>query len=125
MIVGIGTDIVKIERIARILEKQPHFIERVFTPAEAVYCYSKARPAESFAVRFAAKEAFMKAIGTGWGDGINWQDIEVINDHQGKPAIVIHNASKEHIMSRSIDSIHVSLAHEREYGIAYVILERL
>ena len=124
MIVGIGTDIVKIERIARILDTQPHFIKRVFTIAEAEYCYSKARPAESFAVRFAAKEAFMKAMGTGWGDGVNWQDIEVINDPLGKPTIVVHNATKVHLLSHMIDSIHLSLAHEKEYGIAYVVLER-
>ncbi len=124
MIIGIGTDIIKIERIARIINKLPNFIDRVFTPSEAEYCLSKAIPAQSFAARFAAKEAVMKAMGTGWGDGISWQDIEVTVGLNGNPSITVHNACAQFMESNQICNIHVSLAHEKEYAIAYVLLER-
>jgi holo-[acyl-carrier protein] synthase len=124
MVIGIGTDIVKIERIARIIQRLPQFIDRVFTPAEAEYCLSKAVPAQSFAARFAAKEAVMKAIGSGWSEGIAWQDIEVTIGPNGNPGITVHNACAQFMESKQIHSIHVSLAHEKEYAIAYVLLER-
>jgi holo-[acyl-carrier protein] synthase len=84
MIRGIGTDIIAVARIQRTIERNPRFMERVYTEAETAYCQAKANPWQSFAVRFAAKEAVMKAFGTGWDGKINWRDIEVGLDALGK-----------------------------------------
>ncbi len=123
MIFSIGTDIIDINRIKRAIEKNPSFPDRIFTPAEIAYCLSKANPYQSYAARFAAKEAVMKAIGTGWDGRINWQDIEVLNSDLGVPYIVTYNATNAFIQANKIEKIHISLSHEREYAIAYAILE--
>lgn len=124
MIVGIGTDIVRVERVRRLLERYPNFIERVFCAGEIAHCRGKASPAQSFAARFAAKEAVMKALGTGWDGRVNWQDIEVVTDTSGNPGIILHGGAGERLASLAADSIHLSLTHEKEYALAFVVLER-
>jgi len=124
MILGIGTDIVAVTRIARILKSNLRFVEKVFSLAEIEYCSAKANPAQSYAARFAAKEAFLKAIGTGWADGISWREIEVLNDAMGKPELKISGRSAVLAGKLDMGKIHLSLSHEREYAIAFVMLER-
>lgn len=123
MIFGIGTDIIDIKRIQRAIEKNPRFAEKIFTAAEIAYCNSRANPYQSYAARFAAKEAVMKAIGSGWDGIINWQDIEVVLPEKGAPKIVTQNATTDFLNCHGIDKIHISLAHEKDYAIAYAILE--
>ncbi len=125
MIAGIGTDIVEIERIQRSIEKHGQaFLEEVFTSNEIEYCQQKANPYESFAARFAAKEAFFKAIGTGWRYNFKFPEVEVQKDDKGAPFIVLNGAVKEYYQELSIQSIHVSLSHTKQYAQAFVILEK-
>ena len=124
MIYGIGIDIVSIGRIERMLEKWgPAFTERVFTPTEVAFCESKTKPGQHFALRWAAKEAVLKALGLGLRGGIKWTDIEVVNDGLGRPSLSLYNEAKGYLMDRNIKRAFVSISHEREYGIAQVILE--
>jgi holo-[acyl-carrier protein] synthase len=123
MIIGIGTDIVQVSRIERVLKKNPRFEQKVFTPAESAYCNSRANPAQSFSARFAAKEALMKALGTGWDNGISWLEIEVLNNEFGKPAISLSGTCAEAALSMGIKRLHLSLSHEKEYAIAYLVAE--
>jgi len=123
MIIGIGTDIIAVARIGRLIERNPRFVEKVYSASEQEYCQSKANPAQSYAARFAAKEAFMKALGTGWDEGICWAEIEVINNDKGKPEIVLRGATLRYFAARKLDRIHLSLSHEKEYAIATVIVE--
>ncbi|MDD2506686.1 MAG: holo-ACP synthase [Candidatus Cloacimonetes bacterium] len=123
MIIGVGTDIVEIGRIDRLLDRNPRFVDKVFSSAEIEYCSSKASPAQSFAARFAAKEAFLKSLGTGWDQGISWQEIEVMNDNQGKPDIRLCGKAKELAEQKGIRLIHLSLSHEKQYAVASVIAE--
>ncbi len=123
MIIGIGTDIIRVERLAKAIEANERFVERVFTTAEIEYCNSKATPALSFAVRFAAKEAVMKALGTGWDGVVNWQDIEVTKDALGCPLLNFYGATKQLMATKGVVRTHLSLSHEKEYAVAYAILE--
>lgn len=123
MILGLGTDIVAVQRIERVIKDNPRFVEKVFSLGEQEYCSSKANPAQSYAARFAAKEAFMKALGTGWDEGISWTQIEVINDAKGKPCLKLSGATEDIAKSRGTELIHLSLSHEKDYAIATVILE--
>ncbi len=124
MIIGIGTDIVRVERVRRLLERYPNFIKRVFSAGEIAYCQGKASPEQSFAARFAAKEAVMKALGTGWDGKVNWRDIEVVADGQGRPEIQLRGGARERLNRLEADSVQLSLAHEKEYALAFVVLER-
>lgn len=125
MICGIGVDMVKISRMERILERWgDRFVHRVFSPAEIEICRKRAYPASSFAIRFAAKEAFSKAMGLGMRRGIAWRDIEVFNEPSGKPGLRLFGESAKKCRDRQIAGIHVSLTDEREYGIAMVVLEQ-
>lgn len=122
MIVGIGTDIVQVERIQRALERTPGFAAKVYTARELEYCATRSG-AQSHAVRFAAKEALMKAVGTGWAGQVNWLDIEVVLDARGKPEIQAHNAVRALLDELGVTRIHLSLSHERDYATAVVVLE--
>lgn len=124
MIHGIGIDIVAIHRIQHILEQNPRFVDKIFSVQEIDYCSKRANPAQSYAARFAAKEAFLKAIGTGWDQGISWCEIEVWNLDKGKPEMKISGRTKEIADSQGVASIHLSLSHEKENAIAMVVLER-
>ena len=123
MILGIGTDIVDVGRIERSMSRNPRLGEKLFTEAERAYCEGRASRYQSYAARFAAKEAVMKAIGTGWDGYINWQDIEVCSDALGKPGIICHNAVRSFMEEHHVREIHISLSHEKTHAIAYVILE--
>jgi len=123
MIYGIGIDIVKIERMREVVEKwEERFLQRVFTPNEIAYCYHKRDPFPSLSVRFAAKEAVIKASGS--HASIPLIDIEVVNDDRGNPAIQPRGALKAFFRERAVSQAHLSLSHEKEYGIAFVVLER-
>jgi holo-[acyl-carrier protein] synthase len=122
MIKGLGVDIVKINRISRLINKWgDKFLNRVFTEKEIAYCQNKIRTLEHFSVRFAAKEAFIKMLGT--GKGLSWLNIEIRNNAEGKPEIKI--SGKALVLSRNmgIKKIHISMSHEREYALAQVIGE--
>lgn len=124
MIIGIGTDIVEVPRIAAKLAKGDGFRNLVFTPFEISYCEQQANPAESFAARFAAKEAVLKAFGTGWGNGgINFDEIEIRNDAAGKPEIFLIGNGANRYTLLGIKNIWVSLSHEKNAAIAMVIIE--
>ncbi len=126
MIFGIGIDIIEVARIERqLLKASKAFEQKIFTNKEIEYCNSKLKnKAQNYAVRFAAKEAFFKAIGTGWRDGLNWKEIEVENDELGKPSIILYGNSKKLIDNNKITRIHVSLSHIKEIAVAVVILEK-
>lgn len=125
MIFGIGIDITEVLRIQNQITKASNsFIKRVFTEKEIAYCESKLRnKAQNYAARFAAKEAFFKAIGTGWRNGLSWKDIEVVNDELGKPNIVLYGKSKRFIEENML-KIHISLSHIKDMAVAVVILEQ-
>ncbi|MFZ0448346.1 MAG: holo-ACP synthase [Desulfatiglandaceae bacterium] len=124
MIYGIGVDLVKIERMERILGKWgDRFVRRVFSPSEIGICSKRAHPPSAFALRFAAKEAFSKAMGLGMKGGIVWRDIEVFNEPGGKPGLRLSGESARRCTERHITDIHLSLTDEKEYGIAMVVLE--
>jgi holo-[acyl-carrier protein] synthase len=123
VIFGIGTDLIKVDRIKRLLDSNPRFFDKVFCASEREYCRQKANPAQSFAVRFAAKEAFMKALGTGWDKGISFKEIRVISDDKGKPEIELSGATLDYFQYHNLSRIHLSLSHEKDYAVAYVIVE--
>ncbi|MDI6790110.1 MAG: holo-ACP synthase [Thermodesulfobacteriota bacterium] len=124
MIYGVGTDIVKIARIREALTKfGTRFQERIFTPVENAYCLKKKESHLHYALRFAAKEAFAKAIGLGMRAGITWRNIEISNEASGKPTLNLYGPSAELCAKLGIKRKFVSLSHERDYGIAVVILE--
>jgi holo-[acyl-carrier protein] synthase len=124
MIYGIGNDIIEVDRIKRAIERDNGFKEKVFSLAEIEVCESKANKYQSYAARFAAKEAFMKAFGSGWAEGIAWNEIEVLSQDNGKPYLNLLNKTKKIINQEHEFILHVSLSHLKEYAIANVILER-
>ncbi len=124
MIVGIGTDMIRVVRIARVLDRfGQRFLDRVFTPAEQAWCMAHDRPAERLAVRFAAKESVMKALGTGRARGIVFSDIEVEADNRSRPQIRLHGYAAQFAHQHHISSIHLSLTHDEEYAVAFVVME--
>jgi holo-[acyl-carrier protein] synthase len=124
MIVGTGIDIVNIERIESLMARWGDlFLGRVFTEREIVWCQQRTRPPECFAIRFAAKEAFLKAIGLGLREGIYWTDIEVENDPMGKPLLSLHRKAEEILKNCGAHKALLTLSHDRPYAVAHVILE--
>jgi phosphopantetheine--protein transferase-like protein len=122
MIYGIGIDIVRIERMTRVVGKWgKRFLERVFTEDEISYCYAKKEPYLSFSVRFAAKEALIKAIGP--VSPVSLTDIEIVNVEMGKPILRVKGKVESILKEKLIKKAHLSLSHEHEYGIACVVLE--
>ena len=123
MIYGIGVDIIKIERMKEVIEKWgDKFLERVFTRNEIFYCYKKRTPYPSLSVRFAAKEALIKAIGS--EISVAFTDIEIINADTGKPVLRISGKLQDFLNIKQIKAAHLSLSHEHEYGVACVVLEQ-
>jgi holo-[acyl-carrier protein] synthase len=126
MIVGIGIDIVEIDRIKNSVEKYgDHFLNKVFTEKEKAYCNSKKVPYSSLAGRFAAKEAAFKALGTGLQNGIGWQMVEIINDTLGKPTLHLYGKAKELTDTLNVSQYHVSISHCKGNAVAQVILEAI
>ena len=124
MIVGIGIDIIEVARIREVLLRTPRFRERVFTAAERAYCESRgALAAQHYAARFAAKEATLKALHTGWRGGISWQDVEVASHESGAPYLILHGPVLELFNSSGATATHLSLSHTTEHAIAQVTLE--
>ncbi|MBI5043067.1 MAG: holo-ACP synthase [Nitrospirae bacterium] len=123
MIFGIGIDLVKIKRIEKAVTRwHEHFVDRVFTKKEQEYSYRQSNPYQHFAARLAAKEAILKAIGTGWSGGIKWTDVEIINSEKGKPEVIAHGKVKDMIDLYGIKEIMISLSHDTEYAIAQAVL---
>jgi holo-[acyl-carrier protein] synthase len=124
MIRGIGVDIVKVERIEKAVERWGYrFLQRIFTAAEIERCQKRARPAQCLALRFAAKEAFSKALGLGMRKGLRWRDIEVIHDNFGKPDLLLHNQAQRLLEAVEGSRTWLSLSDERESALAVVVLE--
>jgi holo-[acyl-carrier protein] synthase len=121
-IVGIGTDIVECPRIGRMIEQHGElFLHRVYTEREIRYCQAKKHAIEHFAGRWAAKEAILKAIGTGWSRGICWTDLEVRNVASGAPQVLVRGGAKDAAIERGIGDILISISHCRTYATAYAI----
>jgi holo-[acyl-carrier protein] synthase len=124
LIIGTGVDLAEVPRIRASVERfGSRFTERVFTPAEISYAESKANRFERYAARFAAKEAGMKALGTGWRAGVRWRDLEVANVPGGRPTLRLHGVAQEIAARNGVKQISISLTHTAEYGLAYVIFE--
>ena len=125
MIVAIGIDIIEVARIREVLARTPRFRERVFTAAERAYCDSRgAVAAQHYAARFAAKEAALKALQTGWRGGISWQDVEVASRESGAPYLVLRGPVLELFNNSGATAVHLSLSHTTEHAIAQVVLEQ-
>jgi holo-[acyl-carrier protein] synthase len=124
MIVGLGMDIAEVDRIAAAIERHGHtFLTRVFTPAEIAYCEKHRNRTERFAGRFAAKEAAMKALGTGWRHGVRWVDIEVVREPSGKPALKLSGASRAIADRLGVKNIALTITHTGNTALAQVIFE--
>ena len=125
MIVGTGIDLCEVDRIQKAIESSHgmRFVERVYTPLEIAYAESKANKWERYAARFAAKEAGMKALGTGWRGGLGWRDLEVANLPSGRPTLRFYRKAAEIAARLSVSNISLSLTHTSEQATAFVILE--
>ena len=121
MIIGIGTDIIEVERVQKAIAKEA-FKKKIFTDNEIAYCEAQHND-ESFAARFAAKEAFFKALGTGWREGMGITEVEISNDKLGKPQIFLSGKAKEVFEQKGGKTIHLSLSHIKLQAIAFVVLE--
>ena len=122
MIFGVGIDLIEVERVAEKISK-PGFKELVFSQAEINYCETKTKKYEHYAARFAAKEAFFKAIGTGWMKGTAFNEIEIINDENGKPEIFFLGKTAVSVADMKLEKISVSLSHLKTMASAVVIIE--
>ncbi len=124
MIVGIGTDLAEVSRIRDSITRfGDRFLNRIYTEGERRYAQSKANSHERFAARFAAKEAGMKAIGTGWNRGVSWQDFEVTNEPSGRPTLRLSGVAEEIAAQNRVRRISLSLTHTQSTAMALVILE--
>jgi holo-[acyl-carrier protein] synthase len=124
MIVGTGVDLAEVPRIRASIERYGEkFIRRIYTPAEIAYVERKANKYERYAARFAAKEAGMKAIGTGWRHGVTWQDFEVANLRSGKPTLLFHGVAAGFAEKLGVKHVSLSITHTAGLGMAHVILE--
>jgi len=124
MILGTGVDLAEVPRIRAAIERYgSRFIQRIYTPAEIAYVERKANRYERYAARFAAKEAGMKAIGTGWNRGVLWKDLEVANLPSGQPTLRLHGAASRVAEQLGVRRIALSLTHTAELAMAHVILE--
>jgi holo-[acyl-carrier protein] synthase len=124
MVRGVGTDIVVIEDLRRRMERSPGLEEKVFAPSESAYCRSMAHPFQHFAARFAAKEAVMKALGTGWGSGVDFRDIVVERSPDAAPTVAL-NGEAARLVAASRGRVHLSLSHAGDHAIAFVIVETM
>jgi holo-[acyl-carrier protein] synthase len=120
MVIGIGTDICHIERIKKLASEA---VVRVLTPAEAEYCGRYAAAHERIAGRFAAKEAILKALGTGWSGGLGWGQIEILPDPAGAPLVTLTGAARERLSTLGATRCLVSISHHGEYAVAFAIIE--
>ena len=124
MIKGVGTDIIEVERVASKIQKENGFRELVFSAEEIKYCEKKTNKYEHYAARFAAKEALGKALGLGWAEGTTINEVEILNNIDGKPYINFLGETAKQIASLNLGNIHVSLSHIKTYATAIVIIEQ-
>jgi holo-[acyl-carrier protein] synthase len=125
MIISIGIDIVEVYRIRDTIARTPRFVDRVFTKNERAYCEGKEAAAfQSYAGRFAAKEAFLKALKTGWRGKITWHDVEIVSDENGVPYLNITGEAKAILNAHGADRVHVSISHTSDHAVAQVLLEK-
>ncbi|HEY9115285.1 MAG TPA: holo-ACP synthase [Bacteroidales bacterium] len=125
MIFGIGTDIIEVKRMENRLADNDALKQKIYTPAEQLYCdEGNVTRFQRFAARFAAKEAFFKALGTGYRYGMAFHEIEVMNDELGKPYIVLHGKVKEYLEKEGVSIIHLTISHVKEMASAFVVLEK-
>src|SRR3954454_5716009 len=121
-IYGIGTDIVECLRIAQMIERHGElFIARVYTPSEITYCQSRKQATQHFAGRWAAKEAVLKALGTGWRRGISWRDVEVRNLKSGSPTIAVYGGARDYMEQQRISQVMISISLCLSHATAYAI----
>ena len=124
MIVGTGIDVIEVPRVAAAIERfGQRFLHRIFTEGEIRYCDSKANRIERYAARFAAKEAAMKALGTGWSRGVRWRDLEVLRQPGGRPTVAFHGKAAEFAAKLGVAHAALSLTHTKAEALAQVILE--
>lgn len=124
MIFGVGVDIIEVARVEDKLSRTPGLKERLYTPVEIAYCESKKFPFQHYAARFAAKEAFMKALGTGWSRGVKFSEIEVRNLDSGQPVLEVYGRARELCQAEGITRSYVSLSHLQTKAVATVVLEK-
>ena len=125
MIVGSGVDLCEVHRIKDAITRHGRrFVERIYTPREIAYAESKANLYDRYAARFAAKEAGMKALGTGWRGGVRWRDFEVTNLPSGRPTLQFHGKAAEYAQKLGVQNISLSMTHTSLQGMAMVILEK-
>lgn len=123
-VAGLGTDLARVGRFRRLLDEGKRgVLERLFTGGEREYALAKRDPAPFLAARFAAKEAFLKALGLGLRDGIAWQEMEVVRDPLGKPSLSLSGRAAEICRARGISAVHLSYSHDGDYAVATVVLE--
>jgi holo-[acyl-carrier protein] synthase len=124
MIISTGIDLIEVSRIEEVFERRgERFRRRVFTEAEIEYCERQHLGLESYAARFAAKEAAMKALGTGWADGVRWKDIEVVRGPEGAPRLELRGRALDRFRELGASRAHLSLTHSRDLAMAQVIFE--
>ncbi len=124
MILGVGVDIVEIEKLRlAMIRRGERLRNRAFTPAEVEYCEERVNKFQHYSARFAAKEAVFKAIGSGWRDGVTWQDVEIRNDLNGKPNLILTGRAREIADRVGARNYWISLSHTDQYAVAQVILE--
>ena len=123
MIFGIGTDMIEVERVAEKIGKNAGFKELVFSQKEIIYCEAKTNKYQHYAARFAAKEAFFKALGTGWKNGTAFNEIEILNNEMGKPSISFLGETALSVAAMNLGKIAVSLSHLTSTAVAFVIIE--
>ncbi len=123
-ILGTGIDIVECLRIAQMIERHGElFITRVYTEHEIEYCTARKAATQHYAGRWAAKEAVLKALGTGWRRGIGWRDIEIRNNQQGAPTVLLRGGARDVMERAGIRRLHVTISHCRSFAVAYVVAE--
>jgi holo-[acyl-carrier protein] synthase len=124
VVFGIGTDLMEVARVEAMLARGKEYLETIFTPGECAYCEAMARKAEHYAARFAAKEAVLKALGTGWRDGYAFADVEIRNDDLGRPQVIPHGKVKEFLDHHRITHAAISITHAGGLAMAVAILEQ-
>jgi holo-[acyl-carrier protein] synthase len=122
-VLGIGIDMTPIDRLAKIIRRTPRFAERVFTPGERAYCQARARPEEHYAARFAAKEAFLKAVGSGLSQGVRLAEIEVVRENRGAPALKLGPSATRALERIGCSSALLSLSHAGNMAVALVVVQ--
>lgn len=122
MAAGIGVDLLEIARMERVIERRPSFLKRVFTDEERAYCERFARPAEHYAARFAAREAVLKALGTGFSQGIGLRDVSVKNDELGRPIAVLSGRALEIAREKGVQEVALSLTHTHDVAVANAVM---